>query len=1153
MGGKSGGGGGSYVAGYKYHMGVQIIACHGPVDSLNRIIVGEREAFVGSVTSNQTIYIDKPQLFGGDSREGGVQGYVDVMMGATNQARNDYLATHQGVNCSAYRGLVSILFKQFMWASGNPYFKSPWVELTRVLKGWQGNTPWNPTEAVINGLDMNPAHIIYQCLTDTSWGMGYNPADIDEASFLAASAQLKAEGFGLSLAWDKQSSIEAFVQTVVDHINGAVGINLSTGKFRLTLIRDNYVMAELLELNESNIIELRSFQRAAYGDSANEVVVTYTNRDQSDATIAVQDIASIAAQGAVISVARSYPGIRTADLAARVALRELKLLSAPLAKVVLVTNRVMWDREKGDVVKLVWPNLGIAGAAFRVIDVDKGTLTDGKITVTMVEDVFGLPLNSYTSAPPSQWVDTVKDPVAVDAARAIEAPYWEVVRNISLADQANLQPDYGFGMFMASRGAVRSTLNYTLSASADNTTYRDVGTGHFSPVGSLASTIGPTVETFSLSGAYDLESVQLAADGGYAYIEDECVAVTAINPTTGEVSVKRGILDTVPATHSFGSKMYFVTRGATYDATERVAGETVYYKPLPTTGLGTLDPADAVAETLTLANRASRPYPPGNFKVEGAAYPTTINGPNISASWSHRDRLAQTVSFIDYSAGNIGPEPGVTYRMRVYNGSALLRTYDMSGDTASWSYPTDDDVADGRLSAITLHLTSVRDGIESHQAVRHTFNRLVVAGGTFVNGPPATPTLTAISTVFSVTLNWTFGDARTNLVKTEIWVSKTPQFADGAPLQYIDYPTTQYVHEIEQAGAFRWYWIRVYDNAGQLSQWSAIANTRAGFSSGVPTVAVLPVTPTPGVEVVRLPNGDLYSWDGAKWIKAGDIVARSITANEIAARTITANEIAADTITANEIAAGTITANEIAAGTITANKIAAGTLTADKFQAGELTVNEISVGDYTGYAWPAAGGTGVHLSSAGILAGNPNPSPGNPLGKYFQVYTPANGTPSISTNIPAYIEDLQVTTLKIGNNAVTFPVYAEDLAQFDTGIMGASSETGDLVSATITSSGAPIHISGLFAIDQYILTVGRFLIRIYRDGSLLKSIGESTMGYFIADSSGTRSSMVIPLSFMMSDTPPAGSHTYSVRLFSYLTNSRYKIGTRSISLLETKK
>ena len=42
------------------------------------------------------IRIDKPDLFGGESREGGIRGDVDVLMGGPGQGPNDYLTARMG-------------------------------------------------------------------------------------------------------------------------------------------------------------------------------------------------------------------------------------------------------------------------------------------------------------------------------------------------------------------------------------------------------------------------------------------------------------------------------------------------------------------------------------------------------------------------------------------------------------------------------------------------------------------------------------------------------------------------------------------------------------------------------------------------------------------------------------------------------------------------------------------------------------------------------------------------------------------------------------------------------------------------------------------------------------------------------------------------
>lgn len=77
---------------------------------------------------------------------------------------------------------------------------------------------------------------------------------------------------------------------------------------------------------------------------------------------------------------------------------------------------------------------------------------------------------------------------------------------------------------------------------------------------------------------------------------------------------------------------------------------------------------------------------------------------------------------------------------------------------------------------------------------------------------------------------------------------------------------------------------------------------------------------------------------------------------------------------------------------------------------------EINVGNYAGWAWPAAGTGGAHLGVNGLLMGNPTNG-----GKYFQIVSGYSdgGNAAIYTNIPAYIEDLQIKTGKIDKGQIT--------------------------------------------------------------------------------------------------------------------------------------
>src|SRR5690606_29186921 len=103
MGGKSG----SKIVGYQYAMGLHFSLCHGPVDTIEQILVGDRVAYDTQITGSTTFTIRKPNLFGGNDKEGGIVGEMDVMMGESTQAANAYLQSVQGMNQPGYRGLVT--------------------------------------------------------------------------------------------------------------------------------------------------------------------------------------------------------------------------------------------------------------------------------------------------------------------------------------------------------------------------------------------------------------------------------------------------------------------------------------------------------------------------------------------------------------------------------------------------------------------------------------------------------------------------------------------------------------------------------------------------------------------------------------------------------------------------------------------------------------------------------------------------------------------------------------------------------------------------------------------------------------------------------------------------------------------------------------
>ena len=78
------------------------------------------------------IRIDKPDLFGGESREGGIIGDVDVLMGGPGQGQNDYLSARMNGAVPGYRGLCSLVLRQ-VYLGINPYLK-PWATSSPAVR-----------------------------------------------------------------------------------------------------------------------------------------------------------------------------------------------------------------------------------------------------------------------------------------------------------------------------------------------------------------------------------------------------------------------------------------------------------------------------------------------------------------------------------------------------------------------------------------------------------------------------------------------------------------------------------------------------------------------------------------------------------------------------------------------------------------------------------------------------------------------------------------------------------------------------------------------------------------------------------------------------------------------------------------------------------
>lgn len=711
MGGKSK----APTIGYWHKMTLYTGLCHGPVDAYLAREWGGEMAWEGSQTASGNIAINKPALFGGEKKEGGIVGTLSVRMGEPGQMPHALLTALRPGPWPAARGLLTTVYDGDVSAM-TPYVKPFRERVARWTAGW-GTAVWQSGLCQIDA-GCNPAHIIYQVLTNPRWGCGLPTAMIDEASFLAAAQTLKDEGFGLCLTW-RQGGAGEFIDSVCQHIGGMwADVN---GVIQLRLFRGGYSMETLPLLDESAIIDVQEWDQPLLANgTVNEVtVVGVDDVTGKDISVTAQNLAAIQAQGRVVAKKLELPGLHTTELCARVADREVRAESMLPFRVKVKVKGKFGPFIRGEVRALAWSRKGIVRAPVRVMEIDEGITTDNSYILTLVQDVNGMVDSTYVQPGGTDWTPPDTTPVALSPEAVYEASYRDLVRGMSPGDLAAVGDLAGYLVAVGARPAA-TAYGYDLRTRTGAAAFATRASGDFTPTAQLGGAIvaedGPTATT--LVNARDLATV---AVGDEAIVGTEHCRVTAIDANAGTITLARGCVDTVPAAHAAATQVWFPDRLFGGDPTQYLDSEVVDAKLCTRTASGVLADGSATTRSLTMASRQARPYPPGLLRIETEAWPASLSltaHPTLTATWAHRDRLLQADQLIDTAQTSIGPETGVTYTAKWYLGGTLARTQTAITGTSDTYTPAS-------TGTVRVEIEAVRDGLESWQVLAHEFEAMV--------------------------------------------------------------------------------------------------------------------------------------------------------------------------------------------------------------------------------------------------------------------------------------------------------------------------------------------------------------------------------------------------------------------------------------------
>lgn len=692
------------TTGYQYYLGIDLLLCLGPGSSANppvhlrRIWAGKHLIWTGDASTVTGININLPELFGGKEERGGMVGTIRYYPGTNNLPQNAWLQSVLDPDVPAYNGMVRAVFEDFYFGTSTS------IEMPSFELEYQPTSLDEDTAIMPNGADLNPMQLCYDALT-TRWGrFGNNPNVIDTDSWVACAQTLYDEGMGMSLAVQSAITGGDMLEEVMRQADGLLYQDPSTGKIVAKLIRQDYDVEDLMVLDESIVRDISNFSKTTWENTFNQCRVQFKDRatEYEDSVALAQDFANINFQNRVKSTDISAPGCMDADVANMLAARQLSFLSIPLYKCELICNRKASVLRPGDVFVLSWGPFNITRMVMRISKIDYGTLENGEVKITCVQDRYASSAPLFGAPEGSGWVPPTMDPAAVTTRDIFAAPYFlgqlgeapsafnslgrmyvlaEAPGNASMDFDAMYSTATGFGdggrvVLEDAPYCGSGTLTAAYSNTAGGTSYHD--TVGFTVAGVSAAERALLVNNTTLTAARDGSSLLKINDEWLIYIG----FVDHGDGTVTFPNVYRAVMDSTRGNHAMGDRVWFVS--AKDGLIEQLVANTGnhYIRLIDQSPDARLPLASAPSVTVAMSNRMARPLPPDYLTLNGSRAPSAATGAtSISVQWRRRSRLFNELHVYDDS--DVTPESNVRTRVRWRVGTGSYTTVNTTGDSTN--------------------------------------------------------------------------------------------------------------------------------------------------------------------------------------------------------------------------------------------------------------------------------------------------------------------------------------------------------------------------------------------------------------------------------------------------------------------------------------
>lgn len=771
-GGGKKGGGGPVTVGYRYYWDIHSGLGRGPVDEIVELRVDDKTAYVGTpgeLSQSKAIYIDKPNLFGGEDTggEGGIQGRMEILMGEPDQkptqmlinllkgtlnpalnSNSDWLSRKRHKRKSnkqgsffangsivggdvgtedmipGFRGIVTTVFSGLI-SCYNAYPKKHSYRVRRSKKGWSDNVVWYPEKARIL---LRNDHLKITGLTSEQEENVRQIHAMNPAHILVECATNKSWGGKKSLSDLDLDSYKKAADTLYEE-----GFGLCIRYNRQTSIKEfiQQIIDHIGAAQYDNVQTGKQAIKLIRKDYHVEDLPLFTY-DNGILSVLDDDSAAMDKQANQVIVKYRDPVTNRDDqaIANNIAAVQMHgVISKTLEYKGVPTFDLAARLAQRDLemmasgltrLKITFDMRGSElrpGDVIRVnlpernmIDVvfrigELRTGNEGEIIATCLQDVFGLAEANYST----QKGESLYIAPDYTAQPIKNARLFEVpyhVLPLVLSD-AELAFVKPTDCFVWSLGEQPTALSVGYDMLVDvGAGYMKMANGSFTPFVQFVNEITP----YQTMLKFKLEGDYMAVEMAEALIvNDEIIKIHSVDFDNGVMTVGRGCADTLPQAHKAGAIGWCYLLAAGTNEVKYTVNEQLRVKLLTKTAQQTLDDMKASELAITTQQRQARPYPPGNVRINGIYTNKITDSSAFTLTWAHRDRDVQADNLISHTEDSTILGEGVSYEITLLNDNTVLRT--ISTTDSQFSYPDSQKVEGEKFNKMTL--CSVKNGLKS--------------------------------------------------------------------------------------------------------------------------------------------------------------------------------------------------------------------------------------------------------------------------------------------------------------------------------------------------------------------------------------------------------------------------------------------------------